>query len=98
MPGQIPCVHRSHPRQSCRRDETQPRFQSQQDAWHQAKLLAGQSRDGLRRSGVTAGTLGPGVRPAYPAHLDDSVSFSDPAVFGCNAVGIHLQGTHILGT
>lgn len=41
--------------------------------------------------------LGPGLQPAG-AHLDDAVSLTDPAVFGCNAVGIYLQDTHILGT
>lgn len=37
------------------------------------------------------------VRPVHPAHLDDAVSLADPAIFGCNAVGIHLQGTVIKG-
>lgn len=36
-------------------------------------------------------------KPVPQAHLDDTVSLTDPAIFGCNAVGIHLQGTGING-
>lgn len=73
---------------------TEPRFQAWQGAWHQA----GHDWDQLRTGSGSAGTAGLQVRPAHAAHLDDSVSLADPAVFGCNAVGIHLQGTYILGT
>lgn len=70
---------------------TQPRFQARQGAWHQA----GHSWDQLRAGSGSASAVELQVRPAHAAHLDDSVSLADPAVFGCNAVGIHLQGTYI---
>lgn len=39
-----------------------------------------------------------GPWPARLAHLDNSVSLANPAIFGGDAVGIHLQGTGIVGT
>lgn len=50
------------------------------------------SRKGLKRRQGRHGSL------ISSAHLDDSVSLTDPAIFGCNAVGIYLQDTCILGT
>lgn len=50
------------------------------------------SRNGLRRGKGRHDSL------TSSAHLDDSVSLTDPAIFGCNAVGIYLQDTCILGT
>lgn len=68
------------------------RFQGRRPDFQQKRSKNGSWRE---RTGLPQGRHGNLI---LSAHLDDSVSLTDPAVFGCNAVGIYLQDTCILGT
>ena len=74
------------------RNKIRSRFQGRRPGSQQKISRNGPWRE---RTGLLQGRHG---NLLLSAHLDDSVSLTDPAVFGCNAVGIYLQDTCILGT
>lgn len=81
------------------REETQPRFQAQQDAWPSGEALGRRELGLAKERSLGSQCSGALARPApSPTHLDDTVSLTDPAIFGCNAIGVHLQSTCIMGT